>query len=608
MYRLPEALRFRHFIDANNRPQFEISVIADIFAQITTRKSMFSKHLFARICAGITLSLSIATNSDAQSSGHIRFDWGDEYQLPKRHEDLGFIGNAKDGYIQVGHDAHESLTFQKFDKGLHLKSERETSLEKLPKDYQSMSLTNLGDKYYWFFNTYIKADDRESIYAQEIDLASADMKGPAVELHNTTKLAGDMTAGGFFHFELKNKWNFYYSFDHSKVLIQYRKRPVEKDDSKSTDVMGFYVFDNNMKQLWGREARMPYTEERMDNGDYQVDSRGNVYMLAKVYDELRSRDRKHPNYHFEILRWSADKPEVAKIPFRFTDKFVNAANIVEDATGNIVAAGYYTNRRNSGSTDGVFILKLDEANNEFTPLKKGIYPFPASVMSQYESARTRRRMERKEEKGDGVEDANLRLHTIALKSDGTMQIYGEEQFSITTTTIYGSGYGTGFGMGRSSNSRTTYYYNDIMAMNIGADGELKWVRKIPKSQSRVDGGGSGGSMFGVSITPTKASAGGMSFKQFGYKGDSYLFFMDNMKNLDITKEETPKGHVDGRGGVLMAVKIDEAGNVTKSKVFDVREEKMTLTVADFDQVDFNQMIVRGRAKHRESQAALVTFE
>ena len=81
-----------------------------------------------------------------------------------------------------------------------------------------------------------------------------------------------------------------------------------------------------------------------------------------------------------------------------------------------------------------------------------------------------------------------------------------------------------------------------------------------------------------------------------------------MKNLDITKEETPKVHVDGKGAVLMAVKIDDAGNVTKSKVFDVREEKMTLNVADFDQVDFNQMIVRGRAKRRDSQAALVTFE
>lgn len=556
---------------------------------------MLFRSFAAGLTAGLILFLSLPVSAQP---GHIRFDWGDEYELPKRHEDLGFIGNARDGYIQVGHDNHESLSFQKFDKALHLKSERETSLEKLPKDYQSVSLTNLGDKYYWFFNTYKKADDRESIYAQEIDLGTADMKGPATELLNTTKLAGDMTVGGFFHFELKNKWNFYYAFDNSKVLIQYRKKPEQKDDSKSNDVMGFFVYDNNMKQVWGRETRMPYTEERMDNGDFQVDSRGNVYMLAKVYDELRSRDRKHPNYHFEILKWGADKPEVTKIPFRFADKFVNAANIVEDAAGKIVAAGYYTNRLNSGSTDGVFILKLDESNNEFVPLKKGIYPFPAAVMSQYESARTKRRMERKEDKGKGVEDANLQLHTIALNSDGSMQIYGEEQYSVTTT----------YYSGRSSSSRTTYYFNDIMAMNIGADGELKWVKKIPKAQSRTDGGTGGGGMFGVSFRPSRNVAGGMSFKHFSYNKDSYLFFMDNTKNLDITREETPRGHVDGAGGVLMAVKIDENGVVSKSKVFDVREEKMTLTVSNFDRVDFNQMIVRGRAKRRDSQAALVTFE
>jgi len=559
---------------------------------------MHTNPLLVRLMAGAALTLSLNQPATAQT-GHINFNWGDEYELPKRHEDLGFIGNAKDGYIQVGHDDHESLSFQKFDAKLHLKSERETSLEKLPKDYQSVSLTNLGDKYYWFFNTYKKADDRESIYAQEIDLKTADMKGPAKELLSSSKLTGDMQAGGFFHFELVNKWNFYYAFDNSKVLIQYRKKPLQKDDSRNNDVMGFFVFDNNMNKIWGREVRMPYTEEKMDNGDYQVDSRGNVYMLAKVYDELRSRDRKHPNYHFEILRWSAENPEVTKIPFRFTDKFVNAANIVEDAAGNIVAAGYYTTRRNSGSTDGVFVLKLDEQNNEFTPIKKGIYPFPTSVMTQYESARTKRRMERKEEKGE-VEDAHLRLHTIALNADGSMQIFGEEQFIVVST----------YTNGRSSHTTTTYYYNDIMAMSIGADGEMKWVKKIPKAQTRVEN--SMGYGFGYTplfnTIPKRSAAGGLSFKHFGYKKDSYLFFMDNMKNLDIEKDETPKWHRDGAGGVLMAIKIDENGNVSKSKVFDVREEKMTLTVSNFNQVDFNEMIVRGRAKRRDSQAALVTFE
>ncbi len=553
-------------------------------------------QLTARIFAGAALTFALHQSLHAQT-GHINFNWGDEYELPKRHADLGFIGNAKDGYIQVGHDDHESLSFQKFDNKLHLQNERTASLENMPKDYQSVELTNLGNKYYWFFNTYNKGEDRENIYAQEIDLQKADMKGPAKKLLSSTKLTGTLTGSGFFHFELLDKWNFYYAFDRSKVLIQYRKKPEVKDDSRNNDVMGFFVFDNNMNQLWGREVRMPYTEERMDNGDYQVDSKGNVYMLAKVYDELRSKDRKHPNYHFEILKWSSDKPEVTKIPFRFTDKFVNAANIAEDANGNIVTAGYYTNRRNSGSTDGVFVLKLDDATGELTPVKKGIYPFPSTVMAQYESARTRRRIERKEERGDAVEDAYLHLHTISLNTDGSMQIYGEEQYAVTTT----------YYNGRTSTTRTSYYYNDIMAMSTGADGEMKWVRKIPKAQTRTDI--SGGTMFGtITTTPAKRAMGGMSFREFTYKGDSYLFFMDNMKNLDIEKDETPKYHVDGAGGVLMVVKIDEQGHVSKSKVFDVREEKMTLTVSNFDQVDYNQMIVRGRAKRRDSQAALVTFE
>ncbi len=554
-----------------------------------------SLSAFALGCALLLPGLSKRTA--AQTAGPISFSWGEEYELPKKHDDLGFLGNAKDGYVQIGHRSHESLTFQKFSPALKLQSEQETDLSDMPRDYSSEYLSQIGDKYYWFIATYDKGEDKESLFAQEIDLQKGGMAGTAKEILSTSKLTGTLTATGFYRFALKDKWNFYHSFDHSKILVEYRKKPERRDDSRSNDVIGLQVFDQSLNKLWGREIRMPYTEEMMDNEDYQVDSRGNVYVLAKVYADRKARERKKPNYRFEILKWSADKQEVTKIPFRFTDRFVSAATITEDANGKIVVAGYYSghkggngaivaaggspyfyNGTRSGSVDGAFVLRLDESSNELNSVMKGTYEFPAEVLKQYESRRTRRRIDRKDD-DDRAEDENLHLRKVVLNNDGSIELYGEESYIVVRT----------YSNGKTTTTTTTYYYEDIIGMKIAADGNLKWMTKIPKQQQGTRG------------------EGGMSFKQHTYKGESYIFFMDNHKNLDIAPDETPATHQDGAGGILMASKIDESGKMTKAELFDVREEKVNLTVTDFDEVGNNQLIVRGRARHRESKAALITF-
>lgn len=557
------------------------------------RKALCPLAFSVLICCAVPQSLH-AQNAP----GKFSFAWGEEYELPKRHDDLGFIGNAADGYIQVGHREGKSLSFQKFDASLHLTGETETDLDNLPRRYKSNLLSQIGNKYYWFFSSFDRGEDEETLFAQEIDLKAGAVKGSAKEVASSSRLvAGQGGSTSYYsiwssrrpisQYNSDQKWNFFYSFDKSKVLIQCRKKPEHRNDKISKDVIGFQVFDDNMNKLWNREIRMPYTEEMMDNEDYSVDSHGNVYMLAKVYSEHRSEDRRYPNYRFEILKWSKDQPEVQKIPFRFTDKFVSSAYITEDPQGNVIVGGYYSKRRNSSSTDGIFLLKLDQTTNEMNNVMKGVYPFPLEVMQQYESARAKRRLERKEDKGKG-EDENLMLSNIIIKADGSIEIFGEEAF-ITVQRNRTGGFGVN-GTGGMTQTTYIYHFNDIMAMAIGSDGEMKWVKKIPKTQQ-----GTGG-------------IGGMSFKPYVYNNDTYFFFMDNMSNLNIATNQTPALHMDGLGGILMAVKVDDTGNMSKAKVFDVREERLNLTVANFKQVGNNQLMVRGVHKRRDSQAALITFQ
>jgi hypothetical protein len=56
----------------------------------------------------------------------------------------------------------------------------------------------------------------------------------------------------------------------------------------------------------GGEFRMPYTEAIMDNSDYSVDSRGNAYMLVKVYDsDARKEKDKETGKPAIILKFSS---------------------------------------------------------------------------------------------------------------------------------------------------------------------------------------------------------------------------------------------------------------------------------------------------------------
>lgn len=74
-------------------------------------------------------------------------------------------------------------------------------------------------------------------------------------------------------------------------MISYRLAPEEKNDKNSFDKIGFYVYDDKMNKLWNNEFTMPYSEQIMDNIDFSLDSKGNAYMLAKVYDSEKEMKR-----------------------------------------------------------------------------------------------------------------------------------------------------------------------------------------------------------------------------------------------------------------------------------------------------------------------------
>lgn len=135
-----------------------------------------------------------------------------------------------------------------------------------------------------------------------------------------------------------------------------------------------------------------------------------------------------------------------------------------------------------------------------------------------------------------------------------------------------------------------YYYNDILATKIDAQGNFKWFCKIPKSQRGTNGRGT------------------MSYKLISDSTGYYFLYLDNLKNLNLGEGETPKTHVDGLGGQVFVSKIDNAGKVKKEVVFNTRSEDVMIFPTEFTKINNNQFIGRARIKKTLFQPLLITVK
>ncbi|MET0299163.1 MAG: hypothetical protein ABW036_05360, partial [Flavitalea sp.] len=393
------------------------------------------------------------------------------------------------------------------------------------------------------------------------------------KMFESSKLAGESAvANGFYSYKMTNKYKFDFDLNKTVLGVMYRLTPESRNDKKNFDRLGFQVFDDNMKKLWGGEFTMPYTEAVMDNSDFTVDSKGNVYMVAKVYDNDRRIERDKatgmPAYHFEILKFSKDNKKFETILLTLNDNYSRETSIKETTNGEIVVASTYSKRAKGNGTAGVFLAKIN-ADNKLEKLNKGFFEFPKEQLAKFESDRTKRRMDKNEE----YEALNLQVRDLIVEKDGSVLITCEEyevRYHYTQNRVI-----------------PYYLYNDIVASKINAAGEFEWLRKIPKKQQGTRGRGT------------------MSFKLINDASGYYFLYLDHIKNLDLPEDRAPRMHQDGAGGQVIVTKISNTGDVTKDLLFDTRDEDIMIFPADFYKIDGNRFIGRARIKKKLFQPLLI---
>jgi len=510
---------------------------------------------------------------DGQSR-NFSFKLGDEYELPRKTEDLAFFGNEKDGIVNLSLKKEE-LNITRFNpKSLGKTMEQVIDLD-VTKNFNSEIVTDFNsNSYYWIHSDWDKSSEKEMLFYDKIDIVKGKITDANHKMLETSKLAGTVTNGrGLYSFKLVGKYKFDYDAERKKLLVSYRLNPEERNDKKNYDKIGLHVFDENLNKLWGGEFRMPYTEAIMDNSDFSVDSKGNAYMLVKVYDsdsrKEKDKETGKPAYHFEVFKFTADSKDIIRTPLSLDDYYIHETTLIENAQHDMVIACTYSKKSKGNGTDGIF-LAIVGADGKITKFRNGYYEFPKSELEKFQSVGKQRKMENNE----NYEIPNLKVRDVIIDPDGSIFISCEVYYYEYVWNKYGGYY--------------IYYYEDIYGSRIDATGKFAWLRKIPKRQKGESGRGT------------------MGFKLINDATGYYFLYLDNLKNMNLGEDEAPKYHVDGFGGQVMVSKIDLDGKVTKELLFDTREEDIMIFPADFYRINGNQFIGRARIKKKLFQPILIT--
>ena len=438
----------------------------------------------------------------------------------------------------------EKVTLQKYD----VKTMKETGrkeYEDFPPENKLQDVVQAGDKLYYVFSSFNKKAKQEDLYVRPIVISEGTF-GPSKMLFSTAKEVipssyDDASSVNMFGLGRPIRFAVHTSFDHSKLLIRYRLKPAEKNDAKNFDVLGFYVFDPSFTKLWGGEVKMPYTEKEMNNIAYGVTKDGKAFMLARLNEAKR----------FELLNIGSDlKVTPNKIDINGGLIF-EKLDLYEAADGNLNCMGFYANgidfkvnwtgdATTSYNINGILDWKMDQAGKV---IDKHDFEFPIELINQYESKRAKEKNDKREGEGKaGIND--LKLIEVRWLADGSRIILGEQQYMRKEM------HGTSMQM--------IYYYGDMVAARVGADGKLVWMKKLPKTQVGLKGKGS------------------LSVKYMKGGDASYIIYLDNPKNINLGINDVPVKHEDNMGGYLTAYKVDDAtGNIEKHTITDVKDIKGT---------------------------------
>ena len=489
-----------------------------------------------QIALYLVAAVLTATSVHAQTPESIEFRWSRGFK--NREIQLDYITSLDSAnFMTYGSTSRSLLRKAKYFYARYDRQSMEQvwQVEEVIDKYRDAplsfhSMQTFGSTTYVFYQAYSKADDVRYVLLRTID-ADGNVSD-FIELDRITAKRRYMG-----RFEVS--WNYHAT---SFAVVSF---PAEdRNEDLQVEVKRF---DREGNPVGGASVRLDHALRDVSLIDVDYAINGDIYLLAA---RRPARDKKEkitmfgPNQEFFLLHADPSDELFQEVDLGLKDKFVVGGIGVEtdQITGKVAISGMYSDKR-YGTTSGMFYLTLDQKTLEQTSSDfKNLRDFDYLNNGRRDgSARARRK---------GFANESYVFRGMVPREGGGSLVLMEDYDMVVVTTQTRNGTVTTY----------HYYYDNIWAMMVDAEGGIERVTVIPKQQYSVNDNGTYSGFLLVR------------------DGENFKFLFNDTKGNDKrwANGQAPRKMNKPNRAALVQVTLKPDGTLDYAPIIENRKEKAVL--------------------------------
>lgn len=460
---------------------------------------------------------------------------GEEVKLKKGTGDLDIIAADNSGlYFTEERRATTMLNF-----GGNTTAHRLYKLDKnfgevFDKDYKKelkglafQGFQEMGKDLFIFATDYERKTRSFKVYGSKVD-------------RNSGELVGDFTELGDYDLESRKDD---YEMKVTRIKNGNAFLMVSNISAKDRVSIGICLLDKNLKKIENTVIDLSFQPNLYQLQDVQYTQNNKIILLGKEFEEAQIGKKKKKRLVFKqyVMGIYNNKGQKEKdVALNADDRYIISGKLIEQASGDLLLAGFYSNAAKKEDLNGFFINKVNPETgallvSSFKEINSGMLGKSYEDEGDDDEEAKEIRKELKKARDNDEEEEfpnNFIIRSVDINpSDNSVIITSEVSkyyFNMYTSYNYNT---------RSYNTTYTHRFinQDVLLIHADKDGNIKWLNVLPKSQSEtVRTSGNSPSSLNYDWASYFAHAGGMpfysSYKSFLQNNSLYIVMNDHTSN------------------------------------------------------------------------------
>jgi hypothetical protein len=520
-----------------------------------------------------------------------KLTWGEEMKLKKGTTDLDIITADNSGlyvteqrvklksYFVIGATYGNAYKLIKLDKNFGEVYDKEYKKELKGLDFHSFQ--PLEEDLFMFATDYDKKAKEFVVLGSKVDKSSGDLNGDFLEL-------------GRFGLESKRD-----DYDMKMTSIQNGKAflMVSNISNKDRVSLAVSVLDKTLKRKESAVINMSFNPGLYQLEDVKFTNDKKIVVMGREFEEVEYGKRKRKKLVFKqyVMSVYNNKGKKEKdVVMDAADRYIISGKLIEQPSGELLLAGFYSNTAKKEELNGFFINKLNPVEGQMTlssfkEINAGMLgnSFEDAADEDAESKASKKAAEKAKADDEEVDFPNSYvIKSVDISPADNSIIISSEISKYSYYSYTTQSYNNATKMWSTQWHYVHSFTNrDILVINADKDGNIRWINDIPKSQvEEITSSSRSGSGIGFSYDQGSffAQAGGMpfysSFARLIYNNNLILLFNDHNSNNVIAEYGNKVKTISNfrKRSTAYAIAIDLATGKMTRKILGVNNEETIL--------------------------------